>query len=64
MKNLPQENSVVSLKHSVECKGAVLPEGGKGTVVHVYHDGEHYEVEFAVPFPCTVMLRRGDIDPG
>jgi type III restriction enzyme len=58
------ELSVVALRHSVECKGAVLPEGGKGTVVHVYRDGEHYEVEFAEPFPCTVTLRRGDIHPG
>jgi DNA-damage-inducible protein J len=58
------ELSVVALRHSVECKGAVLPEGGKGTVVHVYHDGEYYEVEFAEPFPCTVTLRRGDIHPG
>ena len=54
----------MALRHPVECKGAVLPEGGKGTVVHVYHDGEHYEVEFAEPFPCTVTLRRGDIHPG
>jgi hypothetical protein len=35
----------------------VLPEGGRGTVVHVYRDGEHYEVEFAQPFPCTITLR-------
>jgi hypothetical protein len=55
------ELSVVALKHPVECKGGVLPEGGKGTVVHVYRDGEHYEVEFAQPFPCTITLRRDDI---
>lgn len=55
------ELSVVALSHPVECKGAVLPEGGKGTVVHAYRDGEHYEVEFAEPFPCTVTLRRGDL---
>ena len=29
-----------------------------------YRDGEHYEVEFAEPFPCTVTLRRDDIHPG
>jgi type III restriction enzyme len=59
-RSLP-ELSVVALSHPVECKGRVLPEGGKGTVVHVYRDGEHYEVEFADPFPCTVTLRRADI---
>jgi uncharacterized protein DUF4926 len=57
------ELSVVALLHPVECKGGVLPEGGKGTVVHVYRGGEHYEVEFAEPFPCTVTLRRDDIHP-
>ena len=46
------ELTVVALRHPVECKGGVLPEGGKGTVVHVYRDGEHYEVEFADPFPA------------
>ncbi len=58
-----QELSVVALLHPVECKGGVLPAGGKGTVVHVYRDGEHYEVEFAEPFSCTVTLRRDDIRP-
>jgi type III restriction enzyme len=58
------ELNVVALRHSIECKGAVLPEGGKGTVVHAYRDGEHYEVEFAEPFPCTVTLGRDDIRPG
>ena len=57
------ELSVVALRHPVECKGGVLPQGGKGTVVHVYRDGEHYEVEFAEPFPCTITLRRDDIHP-
>ena len=58
-----RELSVVALRHPVECKAGVLPAGGKGTVVHVYRDGEHYEVEFAGPFPCTVTLRRDDIYP-
>jgi type III restriction enzyme len=58
------EFTVVALRHPVEAKGRVLPEGGKGTVVHVYRDGEHYEVEFAEPFACTVTLRRDDIRPG
>jgi len=57
------EFSVVALRHPVECKGGVLPEGGKGTIVHVYRDGDHYEVEFGDPFPCTVTLRRDDIHP-
>jgi hypothetical protein len=57
------ELSAVALRHPVECKGGVLPEGAKGTVVHVYRDGEHYEVEFAEPFPCTITLRRDDIHP-
>jgi type III restriction enzyme len=57
------ELSVVVLKRPVESKGGILPEGGKGTVVHVYRDGEHYEVEFAEPFPCTLTLRRADIHP-
>jgi type III restriction enzyme len=57
------ELSVVALRHPVECKGGVLPEGGKGTIVHIYRDGEHYEVEFAEPFACTVTLQRDDIHP-
>ena len=58
------ELSVVALSRSVERKGGVLPEGERGTVVHAYRDGEHYEVEFAEPFRCTVTLRRDDIHPG
>ena len=54
---------MVALGHPVECKGGVLPEGSKGTIVHVYRDGEHYEVEFAEPLPCTVTLQRDDIHP-
>jgi len=61
-RNIP-ELGVVVLKHPVESKDGLLPEGGKGTVVHVYRDGEHYEVEFAEPFPCTLTLRRDDIHP-
>ena len=57
------ELSVVVLQHPVECKGGVLPEGGRGTIVHVYGDREHYEVEFAEPFPCTVTLQRDNIHP-
>jgi hypothetical protein len=55
------ELSVVALRHPVQCEGGVLPQGVKGTVVHIYRDGEHYEVEFAKPFPCTITLRRDDI---
>lgn len=57
------ELSIVTLNRPVECKGGVVPEGGKGTVVHVYRDGEHYEVEFAEPFPCTVTVEASDIQP-
>jgi hypothetical protein len=58
-----RELSVVALRRPVECKGDVLPAGGKGTVVHVYSDGEHYEVEFSEPFRCTVTLVGDDIQP-
>lgn len=54
---------LTALTHSVECKGRVLPEHNKGTVVHAYRDGQHYEVEFSGPFPCTVTVRRDDIRP-
>jgi len=57
------ELGVVSLKHPVECKDGVVPEGGKGTVLHVYRDGEHYEIEFSEPFPCTVTVSAEDIQP-
>jgi len=57
------ELSVVALRRSVECKGGVVPEGGRGTVVHVYRDGGHYEVEFSEPFRCTVTVAADDIQP-
>lgn len=57
------ELSVVALRRSVESKGGVVPEGGKGTVVHVYRDGEHYEVEFSEPFRCTITVAAEDIQP-
>lgn len=57
------ELSVVALKHRRECEGGVLPEGSKGAVVHIYHDGAAYEVEFAEPFHCVVTLERDDIRP-
>ena len=55
------ELSVVKLKHSLEHRARLLPEGTVGTVVHAWSDGEHYEVEFVKPFPCVVSLARGDI---
>src|SRR6267142_3404084 len=40
------ELSVVRLTHSFEHDARKLPEGTVGTVVHAWHDGEHYAVEF------------------
>jgi hypothetical protein len=57
------ELSIVSLRHSQECKGGVLPEGAKGAVVHAYRGGAGYEVEFEKPFHCVVTVRRDDIRP-
>lgn len=57
------ELSIVALRHPLEHEGRLLPEGGKGTVVHAYRDGEHYEVEFSEPFPCAVTVARDDIQP-
>jgi hypothetical protein len=57
------ELGVVALRRPVECRGRVLPKGGKGTVVHVYRDGEHYEVEFGEPFRCTITVAADDIQP-
>lgn len=57
------ELSIVALRHPLEHDGRMLPKGGKGTVVHAYHDGEHYEVEFSEPFSCVVTVRRDDIQP-
>jgi hypothetical protein len=56
-----RELSIVALTHPIESKDGVLPEGDRGTVVHTYRDGEHYEVEFSEPFPCVVTVRREDI---
>jgi hypothetical protein len=58
-----RELSIVALRRPVECKGELLPDGSKGTVVHAYSDGEHYEVEFSEPFRCTVTVAAGDIQP-
>jgi hypothetical protein len=55
------ELSVVALRHPIKSKDRVLSEGDKGTVVHAYQDGEHYEVEFSEPFPCVVTVRYEDI---
>jgi hypothetical protein len=52
------ELSSVELRHPVECKVGMLPEGARGTVVHVYRDGE-----FPEPFRCTVTLMGDDIQP-
>ena len=57
------ELSVVTLSHSLERSGALLPKGAKGTVVHAWSDGEHYAVEFASPFRCVITLSRSDIRP-
>lgn len=56
-----RELSIVALRHPLESKGRVLPEGDRGTIVHAYRDGEHYEVEFSEPFPCAVTVSRDDI---
>lgn len=57
------ELSVVALRRSLAHEGRVLFEGSRGVVVHVYRHGEHYEVEFTEPFPCTVTVVHDDIEP-
>jgi len=57
------ELSVVTLTHAIEHEAKELPEGTRGTVVHVWSDGEHYAVEFATPFRCIVSVARCDIQP-
>jgi hypothetical protein len=54
------ELSTVMLRHAVESKGKVVPEGHRGTVVHVWGDGRHYSVEFA-DIPCVLDLHEDDI---
>ena len=57
------ELGVVDLKRSLEHEGRVLPKGNRGTVVHAYGDGAHFEVEFTEPLACTVTVMRNDIAP-
>ena len=58
-----RELTVVTLRHSQECDGRILPEGSRGAVVHAYRDGAGYEVEFSEPFHCVVTVSRDDIRP-
>jgi hypothetical protein len=53
------ELSIVALKHAVESKRGTVPEGRKGTIVHV-EDSQHYLVEFPEP-RCVLALERDDI---
>jgi hypothetical protein len=58
-----EELSMVVLRHPVTSdEGDRLPEGRRGTVVHAYRDGRHYEVEFVDP-ACAVTVDRTDIRP-
>ena len=54
------ELSTVMLRHAVESKGEVVPEGHLGTVVHAWSDGRHYLVEFT-DIPCVVDVDEDDI---
>jgi hypothetical protein len=41
--------SVVKTKRDrVDLYGTLIPAGAKGTIVHVYRSGKHYEVEFCL----------------
>lgn len=55
------EHSVVELRRAMPKEG--LKAGAKGAVVHVYADGEEYEVEFVMAGakPCLVTLSASDM---
>jgi hypothetical protein len=56
-------HSTVSLKRSIVKGGRRIPEGARGTIVHAYGDGEHYEVELTQPVHCVVTVECKDIEP-
>jgi hypothetical protein len=50
------ELSLVSLVHAIESEDGILPVGAIGTVVHVYPQGQAYEVEFFEPFHTVATV--------
>lgn len=57
-----EDLSVVELTRSVAFLDGVMPKGTVGAIVHVWKDGEHFEVEFTDP-PCVVSVETADIMP-
>lgn len=53
-----RELAVVSLIAPLEVRDRRLPVGARGTIVHVYRDGEAFEVEFQRPFHCVTTVDR------
>ena len=56
------EHSMVLLRHALPKEG--LKAGAKGAVVHVYAEGEAYEVEFPAgrSRPCLVTLTADELE--
>ena len=51
----------VRLKRSVSSDGRVCPAGSLGTIVHRYHGGSAYEVEFVSPLQAVLTLNASEI---
>jgi hypothetical protein len=51
----------VTLAQSVQSDEGMLPAGSTGTIVHVWQDGEYYEVEFTAPFQAIATVMADDI---
>lgn len=56
-----EELTRVQLLTAVNAEGGKLPAGASGTVVHRYHAGQAFEVEFVEPFWALVTLEPEQI---
>ena len=51
----------VTLLEAVEFMGHWIQPGTKGVIVHLYPDGDHFEVEFFEPKPCVATVHISQV---
>ena len=55
------ELSRVAVVRALHQGDDIVPEGAVGTIVHVYAEGEAFEVEFSTPAGTVILAKRGDV---
>lgn len=59
-----REHQMVRTNKILEYEGSGVPRYSEGTIVHIYNNGEAYEVEFPIhdSYPILMTIKPEDIE--